>query len=403
MPSIPLPFVVSFVLCLILVRMRRQDWETFGLFGWLVAVSAVQAFLSGLHWSVGWQSTRLIQPIIASVLPALAFVAFKELRREEAVTPSVLLLHLVPAALVLGLVALWRSPIDIALFAIYLGYGVALLHAAKWGPDGLTATRLGDSATAHKALVAVALLLIFTAFVDAGVSLALVFGDARQATAILTVASVLWLAAAGYAATVADASRPEVGSITDRLMAGMYPEVISASRPSQGLGSTVAPPFPKEVSEEDTAILYRIDVLMTKQLLYRDPDLTLERLGRRSGIPARRISGAINRIHGRNVSQIINEYRIDDAKRRLLSTADPVTSIMMEAGFGTKSNFHREFQRVTGMTPSAYRRLKGEPRLFLLLGGPAPRPDPQHRKLEHDRSQSRFGPSENTFEDARRA
>ena len=360
MPSIPLPFVVSFVLGLVLVRMVRRDRETFGLFGWLVAVCAVQAFLSGLHWGVGWQSARLLQPIIAAVLPALAFVAFRELRRGHAATPSELLLHLVPAALVLGLVALWRWPIDIVLFGIYLGYGVALLHAARRGADSLIATRIGDSATAHKALVAIALLLILTAFVDAGVSFALVFGDARQATAILTGASVLWLAAAGYAATMADASRPDADPIEDGFKAGGPSGVISAPYPPKEAGSTVAPPVAKEIADEDAVILRRIDALMAEQRLYRDPDLTLERLARRAGIPARKISGAINRIHHRNVSQVINEYRIDDAKRRLLSSADPITSIMMEAGFGTKSNFHREFQRVTGMTPRAYRRLDSE-------------------------------------------
>lgn len=156
-----------------------------------------------------WPAARLIQPVIAAVLPVLAFVAFEGLRRGGAVKSAALILHLIPAALVLGLVAVWRAPIDIVLFAIYLGYGAGLLRMARQGPDTLVATRLGDSTTAHKALVAVALLLILTAFIDAGVSFALTFGNAEQATAILTVASVLWLAAAGYAATVADATRPE--------------------------------------------------------------------------------------------------------------------------------------------------------------------------------------------------
>lgn len=353
MPSIPLPFVVSFVLCLVLIRMQRQD--TFGLFGWLVAACAVQAFLSGLHWSLGWPATRLIQPIIAAVLPALAFVGFEELRRGGAASSFELILHLLPATFVLGLVAVWRTPIDITLFAIYLGYGMALLCMARRGPDTLIGTRLGDSATAHKALVAIALLLILTAFVDAGVSFALAFGDARQATAILTVSSVLWLAAAGYAATIADASRPEPDPTVAPAMPGVSPEAAPVSPRRQERGTA-----PDDVSEEDAAILLRIDALMAGQRLYRDPDLTLERLARRAGIPARRISGAVNRIHGRNVSQIINEYRIDDARRRLVSTADPVTSILLEAGFGTKSNFHREFQRITGMTPGAYRRAGSE-------------------------------------------
>lgn len=353
MPSIPLPFVVSLVLCLVLVRMQRQG--TFGLFSWLVAACAVQAFLSGLHWSVGWPATRLIQPIIAAVLPALAYVAFGELRRRGTAKSSELILHLLPAAFVLSLVAVWRAPIDSALFAIYLGYGVGLLRMARQGPDTLVAARLGDSATAHKALLAVALLLILTAFVDAGVSFALAFGDARQATAILTVASVLWLAAAGYAATVADASRPEPDPTAETAMPGVALETTPVSLQRQEAGAA-----PGDVAEEDRAILGRIDALMAGQLLYRDPDLTLERLARRAGIPARRISGAVNRVHGRNVSQIINEYRIDHVRRRLVSTADPVTSIMLEAGFGTKSNFHREFQRITGMTPGVYRRSASE-------------------------------------------
>ena len=34
----------------------------------------------------------------------------------------------------------------------------------------------------------------------------------------------------------------------------------------------------------------------------------------------------------------------------------PVTSVMFESGFQIKSNFNREFLRVTGMSPSEYRR-----------------------------------------------
>lgn len=95
---------------------------------------------------------------------------------------------------------------------------------------------------------------------------------------------------------------------------------------------------------------------MLEQHLYRDPNLTLERRARRAGIPARRISATLNRIYGRNISQVVNEYRVSDAKRRLVKTPDPVTAILLESGFGTKSNFNREFLRITGMTPSSYRR-----------------------------------------------
>lgn len=359
MPSIPLPFVVSLVLCLVLVRMVRQGRERFGLFGWLVALCAGQAFLSGVHWGLGWQATRLIQPVLAALLPALAFMAFQELRRGTAANSIEHLPHLLPAMAVLGLAVSWRAPIDAVLFATYFGYGLALLRAARRGQDGLEATRLADGASTYRALVAVAVLLIVTAFIDAGVSLALVFGEARQAMAALTVASILWLAAAGYAATVADAGRPETDLVAGGIAAAYGVRDITPQSSSQDTASAALPPVREEPSEEDAAVLRRLDTLMVEQALYRDPDLTLDRLARRAGLPTRRISAAVNRVHGRNVSQVINEYRVDAARRKLLSTADPVTTIMLEVGFGTKSNFHREFQRVTGMTPSAYRRAGG--------------------------------------------
>ncbi|MER8825839.1 AraC family transcriptional regulator [Mesorhizobium sp. M0938] len=343
MPSIPLPFVISIVLCLILVRMIRQGERKLWLFPLLVATFAAQAVLSGLNWNVGWDPARFIQPVVAAVLPALTFAAFDQLRRNRLVRPTDILPHLVPASIVAILVAFWRAPIDIVLFAIYLGYGLALLRVARKGPGALSAVRITDEWTAHKALVAVAIMLVVTALIDAIVSLDLVLGDGQQARTLLSVASVLWLAVAGYAATVADNAHPdnETNSSAD------------------DFASSSALPASTSI-EDDEAIAGRVDALMREQHLYRDPDLTLERLARRAGIPGRQISGALNRIHGRNVSQLVNEYRVSDAKRRLVTTRDPVTVIMLESGFGTKSNFNREFLRVTGMTPSSYRRKGGE-------------------------------------------
>ena len=74
--------------------------------------------------------------------------------------------------------------------------------------------------------------------------------------------------------------------------------------------------------------------------------------------PARRISTAVNRLHAKNISQYINEFRIAEACRLLTETDEPVTRIMFDAGFQTKSNFNREFRRVTGMSPMAWRASK---------------------------------------------
>lgn len=342
MPSIPLPYVVSLVLCLILVRMIRHGAGQFGLFPLLVAAFAVQAALSGLNWNAGWAPARLIQPVLAALLPALSFVAFDRLRHHERPTP--LWPHLLPALLAAALVATWRGPIDGLLFAVYLGYGGALLWLAREGPEALSAVRFSDERTAHRAQVALGAVMVFTAFFDATVSVDLFLGEGNRARMLLTAASVLWLAVAGYAATVAEGSRPER-------------ETDPAEAPPLS-----APPADEDTREADAAIVSRIEALMAERQLYRDPDLTLERLARRAGIPARRISQALNRVHGRNVSQVVNAYRVREAQRRLRETDEPVTAVMLEAGFGTKSNFNREFLRVAGMTPSAYRRAGGVPR-----------------------------------------
>lgn len=338
MPSIPLPFVIALLLCLILVRMIRYGGWELGLFPLLIATFAAQAVLSGLNWNVGWHPARFIQPIIAALLPALSFAAFDQLCRNRPTSFTERLPHLVPAILVTVFIVFWRAPIDIVLFVIYLGYGLALLRIALQGPNALSAVRIADEWTAHKALVVVAVMLVATAVLDAIVLLDFLLGNGEQARTILTVASVLWLAVAGYAATVANDTRPNIGAnISDEdLFSSALPASISIG--------------------DDQAIASRVNALMLEQHLYRDPDLTLERLARRASIPARQISGALNRIHGRNISQIVNEYRVGDAKRKLATTSGPVTAIMLESGFGTKSNFNREFLRITGMTPSGYRR-----------------------------------------------
>lgn len=337
MISIPLSFVVSLILCLILVRMIRHGAAEFGLFPLLVAVFAVQATVAGLSWDVGWQPARMIQPVLAALLPALCFVSFDRLRhRQRPLWP-----HLLPAMLVAAMVAFWRLPIDVTLFAICMGYGIALLVVARQGPSALSAVRFSDERTAYQALLAVAVLLIVTAVLDAVISVDLFLGNGERVRTLLVAAKLLWLGVAGYAATVAGGSRPE------------------AEAEAEAGAEEAAPAAEEDTSQADAAVVSRIEALMAEKQLYRDPDLTLERLARRAGIPARQISSALNRVHGRNVSQIVNEYRVRDAERRLKTSDDPVTMVMLDAGFGTKSNFNREFLRVTGMTPSAYRRAGG--------------------------------------------
>ena len=102
-------------------------------------------------------------------------------------------------------------------------------------------------------------------------------------------------------------------------------------------------------------MLERVRETLHRDGLYRDPDLTLERLARRSLVPARRVSGAINRSSGDSVSRYVNRLRLDEVRRRLVDTDDGITDIMLAAGFRTKSNFNRTFREAEGCSPSEWR------------------------------------------------
>lgn len=106
---------------------------------------------------------------------------------------------------------------------------------------------------------------------------------------------------------------------------------------------------------DDPSILETVRATLLRDGLFRDVDLTLERIARRSGVPARRVSGAIDRATGNSVSRYVSGLRLDDARRALTGSDDSVTEIVLGAGFRTKSNFNRVFRDAEGCSPSEWR------------------------------------------------
>ncbi len=97
---------------------------------------------------------------------------------------------------------------------------------------------------------------------------------------------------------------------------------------------------------------------MAERRLWQDPDLTLARLARRLGVPAKALSAAVNRVRGENISRVVNGWRVAHAGELLRGGAS-VTEAMLASGFQTKSNFNREFLRVMGRAPSDWAKVQG--------------------------------------------
>ncbi len=109
--------------------------------------------------------------------------------------------------------------------------------------------------------------------------------------------------------------------------------------------------------EQGTYYLKKIENILQEERLYLDAKLTLESLSSKLDLSTRDISLIINRHTNQNFSSFINTYRIEEAKRLLLSTDEniKIVSIALDSGFYSLSSFNVAFKATTKLTPSEYR------------------------------------------------
>lgn len=330
MIALPIPLVVSLVLGFLLVRawLRR---ETPRLFLMLLAACALQGVVVSLCQYYGWTALLAVQPVTATAIPPLAWVTFQttairatDLQRD--------LLHALPPVFTAFCVAAASPALDFVVPGIFLIYGTALLAALRPGADSLPLARLEAGDLPALVWRAIAAALVLSALSDVLIAASLALGAQWLQPLIVGLFSSLWLLAIG---------------------------ALSLSR-SLGEVEENPPEIPVEASEPDTALMGELEGLLAKEELYLDPGLTLARLAKRLRVPVKRLSSAVNRASGENVSRYINGFRIRHACAALEAGTN-VTNAMLDSGFMTKSNFNREFLRVTGQTPSdwiAARRIK---------------------------------------------
>ena len=333
---IPLPFVVALLLLILFVIVLRRDEEgqPNRPFLVLILLSALQSILSGLRWGYGMQVVGVIAPVIAATVPPLAYAGVSRLVRTSwRPLAGRLGLHAVPAVLILLLVVFWREAIDVALVLIFVGYALAILLLMRPGADALRLAPFEGAVPAYRAIIFAAAALCLSAAVDTFVFFDFTWAHGEHALTVISVGNLAALVILGTAAAAASRSRAPAETAE------------AAARPE---------------ASEDKETIATVDALMEARKLYRDANLNLDRLARKAGIPARQISAAINRAMDKNVSQYVNDYRIGEACRLLSATEKSVTEVMLDVGFQTKSNFNREFRRVTDMTPLAWRQKRAE-------------------------------------------
>jgi AraC-like DNA-binding protein len=308
MISIPVSFLLAAVF--LSLGVAALNWRSLppvarGLFVWLFGLLTLEAALVGARFAFGVVELLTVQRVLPVWIAPSVYLAFVSLTVSGERTRQLVALNF--GAAVIVTVAM-HLPVPVA------GY-----------VDGLIGTSYAVYALALSILIMLATLLIdaFVAYLFAQhseVAAALAISLASLFFLVLAVGAAFGVLGARFGQSRAKVEE-SVGNDAQRA------EIVDSARK-----------------------------VLVDQEFFRDPSLTLTRLARRVGVPDRDLSRAVNAVEGVNVSQFVNLVRLAEAERLLVTTDEPVGRIQERAGFLTRSNFYREFQKAYGEAPGAYRK-----------------------------------------------
>lgn len=110
------------------------------------------------------------------------------------------------------------------------------------------------------------------------------------------------------------------------------------------------------MTEEEKDIAARVKKLLEVDKLYHEPTFSRADLAREVDVSENTLSRVINVAFGKSFPRLLNEFRVDDAKRMLHDAGIPIQVVASEVGFNSLASFNRAFREITSITPSQYRQ-----------------------------------------------
>ena len=111
--------------------------------------------------------------------------------------------------------------------------------------------------------------------------------------------------------------------------------------------------------DKATKYMEQLNMLMEKDKLFINPELTLTKLSTVIGISSKELSQIINQIENTNYSQYVSMFRVEEAKR-LLRLPEykhyKISAIAYESGFNSISSFNATFKKLLNTTAIEYRQ-----------------------------------------------
>jgi AraC-like DNA-binding protein len=106
----------------------------------------------------------------------------------------------------------------------------------------------------------------------------------------------------------------------------------------------------------------KLQLLLDEEKIYIQQDLRIVDLSVKLHTNRTYVSRLINQVYGKSFSDLINQYRFQEAKMMLTAPGYSLLSIAEianRAGFPSESSFYRVFKKETGMAPGDWRKLNG--------------------------------------------
>ena len=102
-----------------------------------------------------------------------------------------------------------------------------------------------------------------------------------------------------------------------------------------------------------------LTLLMTEEKLFTNQNLNVNEVAEELGISRQKLSEVLNIHMGLRFQDLLNQYRTEEFIKYLQQESYAnytMFGIAMEAGFSSKSSFNATFKKVTGLTPSQYKK-----------------------------------------------
>lgn len=114
--------------------------------------------------------------------------------------------------------------------------------------------------------------------------------------------------------------------------------------------------------EEIDTYKSRLLLVLENEKLFLNPDLTIKLLADHIETNIKVLSQVINQGFNIKFYDFINSYRCDEVKNILKNSDNKMTILeaMYQAGFNSKSSFNKEFKKLTGETPTEFKKSIGK-------------------------------------------